>query len=390
MRVLMINALYPPDRTGSAIFSDQLARCLQEDGVDVEVVSTSRVLEDDVEPSPVLVHRLPARQVSVGRIAWDYSIPIALGFSNLRRLRSIIRSFDPDVIHCHGQIFDLTWLASLAARLESRKLVVTVHTAIWHERFLPRFVLRVFEALVINPLIKLGRPTFIAVDKWTFNDAKRRIARKQTPQVIPVSIDAKSLLGGDATTAREKYVLGTGPILLSLGHVIALRNRVALVEALPRVLERIPNLMLVVVGDVRDREFLERATQLRIEKSILCLGSVPHSDIKHLLAASLVEAHDLQGLGLGITTVEAMASGVPIVAFATDDNYPGISLRSFDGLNFLDDGDPKKIAEAVISLTQNPEARDRAIQAQRNLISEVFDQQAVMRRHLDIYRSAIG
>lgn len=385
MRVLMINALYPPDRTGSAIFSEQLARCLEDNGHDIEVVTTSRLNTEDAHDAPIRVHRLPARQVSVGRFAWDYSIPLSFGLGNLRRLRHIIRSFNPDIIHCHGQIFDLTWLAAIAARLEKRRLIVTVHTAIWHERVVPKLVLRTFEFLVINPLIKLGHPSFVAVDKWTFTDAKRRIARRRAVRVVPVSIDETSLSGGDGAHARKKYELGDGPILLSLGHVIALRNRVALVEALPAVLREMSDIKVVVAGDVRDREFLLRAAELGVEASIVCLGSVPHSDIKHLLDASIVETHDLQGLGLGITTVEAMAAGVPVVAFATDDNYPGISLRSYDGLKFLDSGQPREIASAILEVALNDEARDKAIDAQRRLVAEIFDRQAVMKRYLEAY-----
>jgi glycosyltransferase involved in cell wall biosynthesis len=390
MRVLMINALYPPDRTGSAIFSEQLANCLVDGGHDVEIVTTSRSTIDEISDPTINVHRLPARQVSVGRFAWDYSIPLAFGIKNLRRLQKIIRSFEPDVIHCHGQIFDLTWLTALAARLEHRKMIITVHTAIWHERVFPRAVLRTFEFLVINPLIRLGRPAFVAVDKWTLTDAKRRIARHKQVRVIPVSIDANSLVGGDGNLAREKYELGSGPILLSLGHVIALRNRIALIEALPRILRKIPDAKVVVAGDLRERDFLVRAAELGVDTSVVCLGSVPHADIKHLLDASIVESHDLQGLGLGITTVEAMAAGVPVVAFATDDNYPGISLRSYDGLMFLDSGDPNVIADSILTVALDEVSRGRAVEAQQRIIAEIFDRQAVMARYVDTYRAALA
>ena len=384
----MANALFPPARTGSAIFTEQLALTLADRGHEVQVVTS---VDDDSEASESSsgVTRLKSRNVSVGRLAWNYVIPLSVGPKNFRALKQLMRSFRPEVVVCHGQIFDLTWLTAVVARLCRIPVVVVVHTAIWNENRFRRFVLRAFERIVINPVLKYAKANFIAVDKWTYGDAKRLLAQHKPVQVIPVSVDSSQFQDGDSEIARERYHLPNSPILLSLGHVIALRNRHALVRALPLIIAEVPDITVVIAGELYDSSFLEIANDLGVADHIICLGSVPHEDIEHLLATAEIELHDLQGLGLGITTMEAMASGVPIVAWASDDNYPGISLKSYEGLIFIDDVSPEVLSSVVLKMLHDPVAREKAVAAQRQMVDELFRPQSVAEQYEVVMESVV-
>jgi glycosyltransferase involved in cell wall biosynthesis len=383
MKILMANALYPPDRTGSSIFTRQLEKTLISKGHEVTVITSSVDPQFGDTPADSAV-RLPVRRLKVGRLAWNYSIPIVLSLKNWKRVRHLLRSKQPDVVVCHGQIFDLTWITALAARREEIPCHVVIHTAIWHERLPHRLTLRAIEAVVIKPILRLARVSYVAVDKWTHDQTVNRLSKRSSIPVIPASVDVESMKHGNPVLARDKYKLGEDPLLLSLGHVISLRNRVALVRALPEILSSIPKLKLVIAGEVKDATFLEIADELGVRSSIICLGSVPHDDIRHLLSASLIEAHDLQGLGLGITTLEAMAAGVPVVAWASDDNYPGYSLRQHSGIAFIDDDRSATIAQACLDLIGNPSKRARAIEAQQKLVLEMFTTEAVASKYLHL------
>lgn len=388
MRILMANALFPPARTGSAIFTEQLALTLADREHEVQVVTS---VDDDreVSESSSDVTRLKSRNVSVGRLAWNYVIPLSVGPKNFRALKQLMRSFRPEVVVCHGQIFDLTWLTAVVARLCRIPVVVVVHTAIWNENRFRRFVLRAFERIVINPVLKYAKADFIAVDKWTHGDAKRLLAKHKPVQVIPVSVDRSQFQDGDRQIARERYDIPNSPILLSLGHVIALRNRHALVRALPLIIAEVPDVTVVIAGELYDSSFLEIANDLGVADHIICLGSVPHEDIKHLLATAAIELHDLQGLGLGITTMEAMASGVPIVAWASEDNYPGISLKSYEGLMFIDDVSPEVLSTAVLKMLHDPVAREKAVVAQRQMVDDLFRPQSVAEQYEVVMNSVV-
>ena len=55
---------------------------------------------------------------------------------------------------------------------------------------------------------------------------------------------------------RADYGIGDAPLIVSLGHVIPLRDRVALVEALPAVLAKHPRTKVIIAGRVYYDAFL--------------------------------------------------------------------------------------------------------------------------------------
>jgi hypothetical protein len=51
---------------------------------------------------------------------------------------------------------------------------------------------------------------------------------------------------------------------------------------------------------------------------------VAKAEVPNYLVAATVEAHDLQGYGMGTATLESMAAGVPVIVAVRPDNFPGI------------------------------------------------------------------
>jgi glycosyltransferase involved in cell wall biosynthesis len=169
-----------------------------------------------------------------------------------------------------------------------------------------------------------------------------------------------------------------------LGHVVPLRDRINLTRALPLLVKEFPNVKILVVGMVKDNRFLELASQLGVLDHIVLVGPVPHNEIKDYLAAADVEIHDLDGRGLGITSVEAMDAGVPIVAWAIDNNYPQFSLRSYGDSGFIDDGSPETIASAISQLVEDSEFRSSVVRSQRALVDDIYSVESVTRQYLEL------
>jgi glycosyltransferase involved in cell wall biosynthesis len=147
-----------------------------------------------------------------------------------------------------------------------------------------------------------------------------------------------------------------------------------------------PDLKLVIVGELYTDTFLRVADEVGVRGSIVTTGRVPHEAIGDLLAAAAIEIHDLQGIGLGITTLEAMAASVPIVAFVPDDNYPGMSLRTnFPDLALLPDVEPETISSAALELLDDPARRAVVIEAQHRFVDSIFSPAAVAGRYESMF-----
>jgi glycosyltransferase involved in cell wall biosynthesis len=246
--------------------------------------------------------------------------------------------------------------------------------------------MRVYGKLVLRPLIGVAKSKVICVDKRTFENAISLFSSYENTTVVPVSVNPGTMKNGDAEKVRKNLPFSEGPIVLSLGHVIpVLRDRLNLVRSLPFLVQRFPKLVVLIVGMVNDDRFLKLADELGVTKHLVVLGAVAHSEIRDYLALADIETHDLGGLGLGITSVEAMDAGVPIVAWAVDDNYPSFSLRNYGDSGFIDDGKPETIADMIIQILSDANYRSRVIESQHRLVADIYSCEKVTAQYLKLF-----
>jgi glycosyltransferase involved in cell wall biosynthesis len=178
-------------------------------------------------------------------------------------------------------------------------------------------------------------------------------------------------------------------VIVSLGHVIPTRSRLALVRALPHVLRRHPDAKVLVVGGVYDDTFLHLARQLGVRDALVVVGPVPHDEVRDYLAAATVECHDLDGRTLGITTMEAMAAGVPVFAAVRRDVFPGIDFADWPALQIVDSATTEQIAEALCALIESEAMRGAVVAEQLRFVDEHFAAERVAAQYLDLFAEQV-
>lgn len=394
MRILVFAPFFPPDPTGSSIFAGQQVREFLRLGHEVFVITNAidknaPLIDetDDVDGRfpPHSIHRVRSARVNLGRITWNYGIPVSfLGFMQ-QGVKRKLKDFDPDLVIIHSTLFDLSLLALAWAAKNKKRTIIVSHTALWHDSQIVNAAMRMYGRFVLKRLINQADAEVVCVDKWTLENALGLFSSGSNTRTIPVSVELGTMIEGDPDKVRRRHGLVEGPVILSLGHVVPLRDRLNLTKALPFLIEEFPKVKVLVVGMVKDPRFLELASQLGVLDHIVLAGPVPHIEIKDYLAIADVETHDLDGLGLGITSVEAMDAGVPIVAWAIDDNYPQFSLRSYGDNGFIDDGSADTIAGAISKLLIDEEFKTRVIMSQRRLVDEIYSVESVTRQYLDLF-----
>jgi 1,2-diacylglycerol 3-alpha-glucosyltransferase len=183
---------------------------------------------------------------------------------------------------------------------------------------------------------------------------------------------------------KERYDIGDGPLIVSLGHVIPLRHRIGLVEALPRVLPKHPDTRVLVVGGVYYTRFLERAKELGVEHAVICTGALPKAEIPGILAAADMEIHDLQDYGISIATLEAMAAGTPTVMATRPDYFMHTRLR--DGVETLlvHTDDRVGLANSITRLIEDEDLARRVGDGGRNWVWDRFDMPKICAHNLDV------
>jgi glycosyltransferase involved in cell wall biosynthesis len=148
------------------------------------------------------------------------------------------------------------------------------------------------------------------------HDLKRQMAALGMPEdriaVHYTGLDRTLFRPGDR--AAEKAKLGVeGPLILSVGNLIARKGHLLVIEAL----SRIEGATLIVAGGGPDYALLrERAAALGVEERVRLLGLVPYDRMPALYVAADVTVHAASLEGFANVRVESLACGTPVVTTA--------------------------------------------------------------------------
>ena len=114
-----------------------------------------------------------------------------------------------------------------------------------------------------------------------------------------------------ADRPAAKVALGmSGPVLLTIGHLIARKGQAILIDALAD----LPGVTLLIAGDGPDRAALQaQAAALGLVDRVRFLGNVAHDALPALFAAADLFVLPTASEGLANVWVEAVACGVPVV-----------------------------------------------------------------------------
>jgi glycosyltransferase-like protein len=210
------------------------------------------------------------------------------------------------------------------------------------------------------------------------------------PAVIPNGVDsARYILAGAedavASKARDRWRERFGSYVLAVGGIEPRKGSLDLLEAFSLLRARHPRTRLVFAGgetlfDYRDYRaaFDERARELGVQYT--ALGVVPEEDMPSLVAASSAFSFVSTKEGFGLAAMEALASGVPVVAR----DLP--VLREVLGDSVLYASDPSGIAVALSRcLTGRPIDPARGVR-----LAQRYSWDDAAARHLEFYSQLTG
>jgi glycosyltransferase involved in cell wall biosynthesis len=334
---------------------------------------------------------VPARSITPGTLAFNYALPFAVRPGAVRRIKRIVDEFQPDIVHQNGQFFDLTFLTTWVAWRRKVPRVLTVHTPLMHTSKPLHALIAIVDRFVLRLLNALGHPAVVGVDRYVCEMVQRRYRPGWgTVLFIPATLRVHEFSKGAADVVRNRWNLGEDPVVLSFGHVIPIRSRVPLINALPRIVAEFPTMKVLVVGEVYYDEFQKVAERLGVAEHVITVGRVPHVDVPDYLAAATVESHDLDGHGLGITTMEVMAARVPIFARVRRDVFPGIDLDQWPELQIVESAEPEAIAESICHLLRSAEFRAQVAERQFEFVCRYFAADVVAKQYLDLFAQRLA
>jgi glycosyltransferase involved in cell wall biosynthesis len=170
-----------------------------------------------------------------------------------------------------------------------------------------------------------------------------------------------------------------------VARLFRLKGHKFLFEAAPRIVNAVPNMKFLLVGDGIYRENFERlARQMGLRDRFVFVGLVPPNEIPRYMALMDVLVHLSLREGLPRTLPQALASGKPVVAFDVDgarevclDGQTGFLIRAEDSI---------ALADAVIQLLQDKALATRMGEQGRELMKERFAEELMVQKIDELYR----
>lgn len=275
-----------------------------------------------VGPRGAAAHKPEAVEVAEVPLRPLWRFLLASAWRSIREARR----FRPDVVLAgSGLTAPAAWLA---ARMVGGHAVAYVHgldvavrhpiyRAIWHP------LLRRMGVVIAN-----SSATAVLVRGLGVEELRIRIVHPG------VGLPSAPQSSGALHDFRDRHGLGDGRLLLSIGRLTTRKGlREFVQQALPAIVQQVPDAMLVVIGDapaaslmagVQTRDSIQAAANAAgVGRHLHFLGVI--TDPKELACAfECADVHvfpvrEIPGdpEGFGMVAIEAAAHGVPTVAFAT-------------------------------------------------------------------------
>src|SRR5881296_1287344 len=271
---------------------------------------------------------------------------------HLGRLLAQRNSFD-GVICAHIHLLPL---AALAARRYGAPLTLIVHGI---EAWRPPRISGMRHSLQ-------SVSTFVSVSLLT----KQRFLewaplREEQGHIIPDSVDlSKYGPGPKPAFLIKRYGLWGRRVIMTLGRLSAAERYKGIdevLELMPSLVQEMPDLVYLIVGDGDDRSRLESKTRtLGMDSHVVFAGYIPEEEkaAHYRLADAFVMPG--RGEGFGIVYLEAMACGIPVVASKADASREAV----LDGrLGVLTDpSNPQEIRTAIREALRRPRGVQRELE----------------------------
>jgi glycosyltransferase involved in cell wall biosynthesis len=180
-----------------------------------------------------------------------------------------------------------------------------------------------------------------------------------------------------------------GPTLVTVGSLIARKRQADVIAALPALAERHPGIRYVIVGEGPERGRLtELAHRLGVHDRVQLVGALDHDAAVATARAATVFVLVSVAEAFGVSYVEAMAGGVPVVGCRGEDG-PEELVGAGGGIELVAPRDPAGLAAALDRLLSAPDRLAALGREARLTVERAFTWERCGRETVTAYEDAL-
>lgn len=312
MNIGIFTDTYFPQVSGVATSIKTLKNELEREGNQVYIFTTTdpHVDKDTYEHNIFRFSSIPFISFTDRRIA----------VRGLFQAYEIAKELNLDIVHTQTE-FSMGMIGKFVAKNLNIPCVHTYHTM--YEDYLHY----VANGKLLKPVhVKEGTLAFCyhlagviapsdrVLDKLTEYGVKCQM------RIIPTGIDVGMYAKTVDDDIRAKYgIAQDAPLMLSISRLAYEKNITEIIKLLPEIVRQVPTVKLMIVGDGPAKEDLEQqVADLKLEDHVIFTGEISNDHVNAFYQAANVFVSTSESESQGLTYIEAMAAGLPVVVTASD------------------------------------------------------------------------
>lgn len=311
-------------------------------------------------------------------------------FGNIIRLSMILKKENPDVVIINSSTL---LLSGVISRIMKKRVIWHVREVISTERSL---ILKKVFAAVLN----FSAEKIIVHSRFSFNDMLNLKVRRLV--LIPNGVDLNKFRVKNTAGVRfaEPGFDPDDKIVGLMGQIYREKGWRVFVKAAFLLTQKLPSLKFLIIGsgymmkrrdvgyfdilkNYREDALLRQAVKdMKLEDNFIFLGQ--RSDIENILPLLYcIAVPAIVPETFGRVIIEAMASGVPVIA-SNIGAFPEIVADKITGL-LIEPDNPGALSEALIEILTDEEKARKIKDASRRRAEELFDIEKILPQILEAY-----
>ena len=295
---------------------------------------------------------------------------------------TLMNKIKPQIIHVHAPNF-FSCNAIFAARLKNIPIIATVHRAEVDSVSKTTYFFRKYA------LARFAK--IIAVSNHTKSLAVKAGVDESKISVIYNSCDEQFFFfRKDKESLRRKHRFQSNDnLILFVGNLIKRKGVPLLIESLKLLRQTVPNFLAMIVGQGEELQILKALVDdYRLNDHVKFYGRITKEDLSELSAVADVFVLPSTSEGHSVAILEAMASGLPIIASDIEGNRESVE----DGINGLlfENGNVENLAVKLTTILTDSNLRQRLSKNSSDIYLNKFSTKTQIDNYLKIYNSIIS
>ncbi len=373
MKIAQLTPYFYPHLGGVESHVLELSKQLIERGHDVIVVTTKLEGTEKREK----VEGVPVKRVEPMTI--QYSTPV------VPEVRKVLLDMDYDLLHSHSPPPIMSFFGVRCANRKDVPFILTYHCDLELQNIFGPLMVQLYERTFGTYTVSKSDRIVTTTNSY---GATSRAVWHEEADIIPNAVDSSRFNPDNSgEEIRKKHDLGDDKVVMYVGRIVYHKGLEYFVES-AKYLGDDTKYILVGEGDFMP-ELKKIVKRESLENKVIFAGRVTNEELpKYYAATDVFVLPSVSRLeAFGIVTMEAMASGVPVVV----SDIPGVREVITEGRHGLlaEPMNSKDIAGKVRTILENPDLAQRMGKMGRKRIEEKFTWEKVAEEIEEVYEKLL-